>query len=94
MDSSSNYSPHIVIYFEVGDQIIRLSDVMRENATLYDSEFSEVPSGTLAFLVIDVDGEQRRRPVVLDEGVVRGKRVVNFSQQLEKSVFDPEDFSL
>ena len=74
-----SYSPNILIHFEIGEKTIRLSDVLCETATLYDSEFAEVPPGTRATLVVVVGDESERSPVVLDQGISRNDSVVHFS---------------
>ena len=87
---AESYSPNILIYFEIGEQRIRLSDVLCENATLYDSEFSEVPPGVPAHLVVLVGDEEERQLVFLDHGVSKQSSVIHFSYPTDKDALDSE----
>ena len=87
---AESYSPNILIYFEIGEQRIRLSDVLCDNATLYDSEFADVPPGVMAQLVVTVGDEEERRLVVLDEGISKQRNLVRFSYPTEDIALDSE----
>lgn len=73
----SYYSPHILIYLQIGEQRVRLADVLEETATLYDS--AEVPPNTNASLVFSIDGIEESEPVVLHQGIARDSEIIRFS---------------
>ena len=56
----SNYSPNILIYLKIDDKIIRLSDVLRQTATLYSTDFDDIAPGTIADLVFSVDKKETK----------------------------------
>lgn len=89
---SDYYSPHIVIYFQVGEQKVRLADVLNDTATIYSTDFDDVPPGTSAFLVIEIDGEKRRKQVLLDQGVSKYDKLVSFSHRTDASSVEFDDF--
>jgi hypothetical protein len=72
----SSFSPHILIYFEIGSRQIRLSDVLYDSATVYEP--ADVPPGTRASLVFSIDGKLDREDVVLTEGLSSNNSIVRF----------------
>ncbi|MCI5065377.1 hypothetical protein MRY87_06600 [bacterium] len=77
--TSSNYSPNIRIYLELDQQIIRLSDVLYNSATLYEEV--EVAPGARGQLVMEVDGNRQAQDVSLDNGISRGDTKISFSYE-------------
>jgi len=86
----SNYSPNIRIYLEVDQQIIRLSDVLYNSATLYEEV--EVAPGTRAQLVMEIDGDRQAQDVSLESGISRGDTKISFSYE-DASVLNGRQFS-
>ena len=72
-----SYSPHIVIYLEVGEKKIRLSDVLYNSATVYES--SEFPPETKAALVFSINGVEEREEVILQDGMNAEESRVTFT---------------
>jgi hypothetical protein len=73
----SGYSPNVLIYLEIDKKKIRLADVLNDSATLY--EHANVPSNTLAQLVIVVDNQEKRQQVLLYEGISKNSNIIYFS---------------
>lgn len=73
----SSYSPNILIYLEIGEKKIRLSDVLYDTATLF--ERVEIPADTNASLVFTIDGSEEREDVILKNGISIDESVVSFS---------------
>ena len=78
----SNYSPNILIYLKIDDQIIRLSDVLRQTATLYSTDFDDIAPGTIADLVFSVDKKETKKTVILSEGLRKGMGLFSFQEEL------------
>ena len=75
----SSYSPNILIYLEVEGKKVRLSDVLSDTATLYES--AEFPPGTAASLVFSIDGIEERQDVVLPDGIAKDSHLVALSYE-------------
>ena len=78
----SNYSPNILIYLKIDDQIIRLSDVLRQTATLYSTDFDDIAPGTIADLVFSVDKKETKKTVILSEGLRKDMGLFSFQEEL------------
>ncbi len=72
-----SYSPYILIYLEIGDKKIQLSDVLYTSAML--SEKVEIPPQTHASLVFSIDGDEEREEIIIDEGISTYDSRISFS---------------
>ena len=75
--TSRSHSPNILIYLEVENKKIRLSDILYQSATLHEE--AEVPPQTEASLVFSIDGNEEREEVILHKGISKGDNLVIFS---------------
>jgi len=76
-DIRPSYSPNILIYLEIGEQTVRLADVLENTATLYGE--AEIPPGTEATLVFSVDGNKESQRVLLPEGITSSQKEIPLS---------------
>ncbi|MCB0333506.1 MAG: hypothetical protein KDD55_08400 [Bdellovibrionales bacterium] len=76
-DSTAIVSPNVRMYIEIGDQAIRISDLLYNDATLFED--AEISAGTTARLVIEIDGEKETQEILLNEGTSVGQRRITFS---------------
>jgi hypothetical protein len=90
MDSEIlHHSPRILIYLEIGEKVIRLSDVLCESATLYKAISAEVPPKTAAMLVLSIDGNEQRKKVALPDGITPSSNVVSLCYQESENPVEP-----
>jgi hypothetical protein len=73
----AGYSPDVRIHLEIGENKIRLSDVLYDTATLYEK--AEVPPQTRAMLVFSIGGKEDREEVILENGISREDSLISFS---------------
>ena len=76
----SNYSPNILIYLKIDNQIIRLSDVLHQTATLYSKDFDDIAPGAIADLVFSVDKKETKKTVTLIEGLRKNMGLFSFKE--------------
>ena len=69
-----DYSPTILIYLKVGEQTIRLSDVLYDTATIYEP--AEVPPGSEASLVFSINGIEQQEDVILPNGISKESEII------------------
>jgi hypothetical protein len=73
---SISYSPHVLIYLEIGSSKIRLADVLFDTATLYEKVIA--PLNTKANLVFSIDGVEDREEIVLTNGISEADSDIKF----------------
>ena len=78
MDIHSNlpYSSEVSIHLEVGDVLVPIGAVLRDEIRLRESV--EFPANTKGVLVIVIDGNERREDIILQDGISRNSDRVKF----------------
>lgn len=75
--ANSGHSPNIEIHIEIGQKKIRLSDVLYNSATLFET--TEVAPNTRALLVFVVDDLEEREEIILEHGISIHDSLIKFS---------------
>jgi hypothetical protein len=77
-----SYSPDVKIYLMTENHFIRLSDVMQETATLYETSQLDIKAGTRAYLYILVSGHQpTSNQICLIDGLKGNEGIFRFKYE-------------
>jgi len=74
--TETSYSPIVLLYLQIGEDRIRLADVLYNTATLYESV--TISHGTSAYLILSVNGVEAKTEVVLHKGITSDSKMIEF----------------
>jgi hypothetical protein len=74
--SENGYSADVRLHLEFDGVVARIAQVGSDFLILRDN--CEAPAGTVATVVVSVDGNAIRYPVLLSDGIVRNVQQVDF----------------